>query len=243
MERDLTVLDPMGWEAVKKSLNQRVVIVREKLLRSKKNRVWAVETDVRPVIVKRSLSGKAGTEFEMLVRARSAGLDVPLPLMISNDYIVMEYLAGDSCELMINHMFSAETARNLGIWLARFHSVMGDADKKVAMNDAVLSNFIVSDGRVYGFDLEDSSVGDPLDDLGQLTSSILGSEPYFTPIKFDLCYRLLESYEMRTGSNVRESVRPYAAKHLKQSAQNKPIFRRTYADVADSIIKGWPKLA
>ncbi len=60
MLSDLTVFDALGWEAVKEALNQRVVLGPVRLIPSRRNRVWVVETDVRPVIVKRSLSGRCG---------------------------------------------------------------------------------------------------------------------------------------------------------------------------------------
>lgn len=240
---DLTTIDTMGWEALRKALNQRVVISSVRLLPSRVNRVWIVETNVRPVVVKRSLSGRSDREFESLVLAKSAGLDVPYPLFKEGDYIVEEYLPGESCEVMINHMFNREAAEAIGKFLARFHSSFRHDGATRIMADAVLSNFIFHEGRVFGVDLENSAFGNELDDLGQASASMLGSEPYFTPMKFDLCLKMLRAYESATGTSVRESVRPFISRYLRFDAKRKPLFRRTLVLAAKSLERGWPELA
>ena len=240
---DLTTLDPLAWDALKKALNQRVVIGHIRLLPSRRNRVWVVETDVRPVVVKRFLSGRCGHEFETLLQARLAGLDVPYPLWSDGTHLVTEYVAGDPCELMINHMFSNVAAEAMGTWLAQFHSRLREGDMVKIIADAVLSNFIFVHDRVYGVDLEDSRVGDPLDDVGQLAANILGSEPLFTPVKFDLCLQMIRSYGRVSGQDIVEKARPHVAKHLKLDARNKPLFRRTLVSAAKSLERGWPRLA
>lgn len=243
MAGDLTALDSYGWDALKKSLNQRLVLSRIRLVPSKRNRVWVAETDVRPVVVKQSLSGRAGNEFEQLLIARKAGIEVPYPLFMEGEYLVLEYVQGDTCDTMINHLFSFEAAERIGIWLARFHEKMPSDDLRIIRGDSVLSNFVFSEGKIFGLDFEDSGPGDPLDDLGQIGASILGNEPFFTPIKFDLCIRLIESYGREARSDVVELVRPYVSKHLRLGAKTRPLFRRTFASAAKSIERGWPDLA
>jgi tRNA A-37 threonylcarbamoyl transferase component Bud32 len=243
MSSDLTALDSYGWEAIRKCLNQRVVMVKAQLVPSNDNRVWIVETDVRPVVVKLFLSGRCGEEFESLVRARQAGVDVPLPLHTEGDYMVMEYISGEPCDWLINKMFSSPAAAGIGSWLADFHEKLGTRDRPVVMADAVLPNFVMKDKRVFGMDLEKSGPGDPLEDLGQMCSSILASEPFFTPIKFDLCMQMLLSYEKKLGVEAVESVRPFVAKCLRISAQSRPLFRRTFLKAAEALEIAWPKLA
>lgn len=243
MAHDLTALDSPGWNALRNALNQRLVLVNEKLIPSRRNRVWVVETDVRPVILKRSLSGRAENEFECLLKARDGGLDVPFPLYRSGDYMVLEYVAGERCDSLINHLFSAEAAEKLGIWLAKFHQEFGRDNSQSIMADAELTNFQLCDGRVFGMDLEDSCVGEPMEDVGQLIASILGSEPVFTPIKFDLCMRLLESYEKESGMEAVESARPFVSKHLRLAAATRQLFKKTLLEAARSIEYGWPRLA
>lgn len=243
MAQDLTTLDSPGWDALRNALNQRVVLVNERLIPSRRNRVWVVETDVRPVILKRSLSGRAENEFGALLRAREKGLDVPFPLHRSGDYMVIEYVPGERCDSLINHMFSVEAAEKLGSWFAKFHLEFGDETSQAIMADADLTNFQMWDRKVYGMDLEDSGVGDAMDDLGQLIASILGSEPVFTPIKFDLCMKLLESYEKESGMEAVESARPFVSKHLRVGATTRPLFRKTLLEAARSLEYGWPRLA
>ncbi len=243
MLSDPTALDPLGWEALKNSLNQRVVVGRVQFVPSKRNRVWIVETDVRPVVVKRFFTGKADNEFEMLLRSRNAQMNCPLPLAKSGDYLVTEYVSGEGCESLINHMFSMAAAEKIGRWLAQFHSRLKEGDRHVIMTDAVPSNFIMSGGELFGLDLEDSGRGDPLDDVGRMAASFLDSDPIFTPVKFDLCLRMIESYERESGTQAKEVVRRYVAKHLQFDAKNRPLFRRTLVAAAMSIEKSWPELA
>lgn len=243
MPEDFTVLDSFAWETVKKALNQRVVISSARLMSSRINRVWVVETDVRPVVVKRFLSGKSGNEFESLLVAKGAGLDVPYPLCKEREYLVTEYLSGESCDLLINTMFSDVAAEGIGSWLSSYHGLFSEGSSRRIMGDVSLSNFILCDGRVFGVDLEDSRIGDPLDDIGKAAASVLGSEPFFTPVKFDLCERLIRSYEKGTGREIKEVVRPYVSRHLIEDAKLKPLFRRTLRAAAKSLERGWPKLA
>ncbi len=240
---DLTAIDSFGWNALRKALNQRVVVTSARLAPSRVNRVWIVETDVRPVVVKRSLSGRSGREFEALVLAKSAGLEVPYPLYKEGDYIVEEFLPGESCEAMINHLCSPQAAEGIGLWLARFHAAFKQRDTTRVMADAVLSNFIFYEGKVFGVDLENSAFGNELDDIGQAAASILGSEPFFTPMKFDLCLRMIGAYESSSGRIIREPVRPFISRYLRFDAKRKPLFRRTLILAARSLERGWPELA
>jgi len=239
---DLTVLDPLAWEAIKSALYQRVVIGSVRFVPSKKNRVWIVETDVRPVVVKRFLTGLCANEFELLLRARSSHVDVPMPLAKSSDYLVNEYIEGETCDVLINQFFSSAASEGIGKWLARFHSRLSDGSRYWIMSDAVPANFIVSGEDIYGLDLEDSVIGDPLDDMGRMVASVLDSDPLFTPIKFDLCRKMIRSYERESGMDVMDAVRPFVSKHLQRDAKNRPLFRRTLMGAAKSLEKGWPEV-
>lgn len=243
MLTDLTALDPLGWEALKGALNQRVLIERIRFVPSRKNRVWIIETNVRPVVVKRFLTGKCGNEFELLLRARNARLDTPLPLAKSGDYLVSEFVPGETCDVLINQMFSATASEGIGQWLARFHAGLGDGGRYWIMSDAVPANFVLSGEDIYGLDLEDSSIGDPLEDVGRMAASMLDTDPLFTPLKFDLCRRMIRSYERQSHVDIIEDVRPFIAKHLQLDAKSRPLFRRTLMGAAKSLEKGWPALA
>lgn len=243
MLSDFTALDSMAHEALKNALNRRVVVNGVKLMPSAVNRVWIVETDVRPVIVKRFFSGKAGVEFETLLRARSKGLAVPLPYWRDGEYVVEEYVEGEGCGRLINQMFRSDTAEMIGTWLAEFHSALREDDVCLVVGDVGLEDFISSEGRVFCVDLEDAGPGDPIEDLGGISARILGSEPFFTPIKFELCNRLISSYERAAGAQAKESVRSHISRRLRADARRKPLFRRTLIAAAKALDRGWPELA
>lgn len=239
---DFTALDSLGFEALKNALNQRVVVNKVTLLPSSVNRVWVVETNVRPVIVKRFFTDKAGVEFETLLRARTRGVSVPFPLWKDKEYLVEEYIEGEGCDRLINHLFRSDIAEKIGIWLAGFHAGLVDERGNTILGDASLSNFIGSEEGVFCVDLEDSRLGAPIEDVGHVSACILGSEPFFTPIKFDLCLRLISSYEKASGTDVREQVRPYISMRLRSDARKKPLFRRTLVAAAKGLERGWPEL-
>jgi hypothetical protein len=140
-------------------------------------------------------------------------------------------------------MASQSAAEAIGAFMAGFHTAFRCDGSTRLMADAVLSNFIFFDGKVYGVDLENSAIGNELDDLGQAAASILGTEPFFTPMKFDLCIRMLRAYEAHTGMTVRENVRPFISRYLRFDAKRKPLFRRTLILAAKSLERGWPELA
>ncbi|MBN1677331.1 MAG: hypothetical protein JW880_02215 [Candidatus Thermoplasmatota archaeon] len=242
MLSDFTALDSLGFEALKNALNQRVVVNKVTLLPSGVNRVWVVETNVRPVVVKRFFTGKAGTEFETLLRARARGIFVPLPFWKDKEYIVEEYIEGEGCDRLINHLFRFDIADKIGTWLADFHERLLDDRGHTILGDAILSNFICSEQNLFCVDLEDARLGAPVEDLGQVSACILGSEPFFTPIKFDLCLRLLSSYENASGTDVKEQVRPHISKRLRSDARKKPLFRRTLVAAARGLERGWPEI-
>jgi len=242
MLEDATALDSLGWEVLKKALNQRVVAGRPKFVPSNVNRVWIVETDVRPVVVKRFLSGKCDVEFEALLQARTAGIAVPYPLAKEGEYLVSEFMAGENCDVLIHKMVSSSAAEGLGRWLAGFHIKMSSEGTRRIMHDAVPSNFVMNEGVVHGFDLEDTRSGDPLEDVGKLAAAIIGNEPFFTPIKFDLCLQMLRSYGNCVGTDIVDESRMYVSKHLQLDARRKPLFRRTIVRAAKAIEKGWPPI-
>jgi tRNA A-37 threonylcarbamoyl transferase component Bud32 len=239
---DFTALDSLAFEALKNALNRRVVVNSVRLVPSVVNRVWVVETDVRPVVVKRFFSGKAGVEFETLLRVRPRGLPVPLPYWKDGEYLVEEYVEGEGCDRLINQMFRSDVAEMIGAWLAGFHSALREDDRDIVVGDVALGDFIVSEGRVFCVDLEDTGPGDPIEDLGGLSARILGSEPFFTPIKFELCSRLITSYENASGTDARERVRPHISRRLRADARRKPLFRRTLVAAAKGLDRGWPEL-
>lgn len=243
MIEDATALDSYGWEALRKALNQRVVAGRPRFVPSKVNRVWVVETNVRPVVIKRFLSGKCDNEFEALLQARMSGLDVPYPLAKEGEYLVTEYLPGESCEVLIHKMFSGEAAIGLGLWLAEFHERMSAPGSPRIMGDTSPANFILDGGRVYGFDLEDTGPGDFMDDIGMLAAAIIGNEPFFTPIKFDICLKMIRSYGDASGTDIVERSKGYVSKHLQIDARKKPLFRRIIVRAAQALEKGWPDIA
>jgi len=242
MLTDFTALDSLAFDALKKALNQRLVVNRATLIPSAVNRIWVVETDVRPVVVKRFFSGKAGIEFEMLLRARSKGVPVPLPFWKEGEYLVEEYIEGEGCDRLINQMFRSDIAEKIGRWLADFHAKVKDDRGHTILGDATLSNFISSEGSIFCVDLEDARPGEPVEDLGDMSACILGSEPFFTPIKFDLCMRMISSYEQASGTDMKERVRPYVSSHLRADARRKPLFRRTLVAAAKGLERGWPEL-
>ena len=59
--------------------------------------------------------------------------------------------------------------------------------------DSTLRNFILTD-RIWGVDFEESRMGKVIEDIAEICTSILSTDPMFTSEKFQLCGIFLESY-------------------------------------------------
>lgn len=170
----------------------------EGLLYSKKNRVYKARCGGCLCILKWFRpQGEADWEFSILTKAHGQRLRVPRPLNLwPGRAILMEYIPGENLCDLLNERPSPKLARSLAEWYAAFHRAFTQADGKVLLKgDSILRNFIWQPESLWGIDFEESRPGDPAEDIGEITCSILSTDPMFTREKILLCRFLIDHYQ------------------------------------------------
>lgn len=196
---------------------------------SRKNRVFRASLDGEIVIVKihQENGVRVEREFSVMDRAFKKGLSVPRPIALRDFGILMELVDGESAGSVFDSLWQetsesadlvmgrADFVRSVSNWLADFHRAF---DFSLSRGDSVLKNFIVTRDGLTGIDFEEAVEGDPLNDLGQVCSYVLSTDPMFTDSKFQCAKDISSSYWRDAGmdrsgeisSKVAESLRYYS---------------------------------
>jgi tRNA A-37 threonylcarbamoyl transferase component Bud32 len=175
----------------------------QKQFTSKKNTVGYVLLNGQARILKWYVPGlkkNMDIEYEILKKG-SSELSMPVPLEKDeeNHVLMMSYIVGDNvCDLVNDPRISFEEKKQviglLAEWLAKFHTAFKSEKGFCIRGDASLRNFILSRGRIYGVDFEESRTGKPMEDVAGICASILSTDPMFTDEKFHLCQHFLDMY-------------------------------------------------
>jgi tRNA A-37 threonylcarbamoyl transferase component Bud32 len=197
---------------------------------SRKNRVFKTKYAGEVCVAKifsEELRGRERSEFSILKICSKNGVRVPKPIKLLDGAILMELIDGANVADLFDSYWSIDPSggsvrRELSMllgavaeWLSQFHSA---SNFKLARGDAILRNFVLKGGEVWGMDFEEAQVGDPLADVGQTCSNILGLEPKFVPLKFELSRDFASAYWKLSGKDradelpakVAEALRHYA---------------------------------
>jgi tRNA A-37 threonylcarbamoyl transferase component Bud32 len=206
---------------------------------SRKNNVVKIVKDGNTHVVKVFVGERlplSQKEYDMLVACTSRGLSVPTPLRISDGMVMMSFVDGVNAGDVFDSISSGSSpnwseskealslVNGLSSWLASFHRAF---EWKTRRGDSILRNFIVSSGRVYGIDFEESRPGDPLADLGEACAWALSTDPMFTSQKLDFARNLVSSYSRFCGQDVSKSVPNMVADALEYYAR----FRRDNSEM------------
>jgi tRNA A-37 threonylcarbamoyl transferase component Bud32 len=182
---------------------------------SRKNKVSKVLLDGKELVEKVYAADRARlatTEYDVLLHCIREGVAVPEPVELRNGSIVMKLVAGDNLSALferseVRHERSATSSDalrdGLASWLASFHRSYGF---RFCRGDCILRNFIMSGDRLYGLDFEEAHEGDPLEDIGQLWTSILRLRPSFTRERFAFASAVTRAYWKLTGAERADSL-------------------------------------
>ena len=175
----------------------------QKQFKSKKNTVGYVVLNGQARILKWYVPGlkkNMDTEYEILKKG-SLELSMPLPLEkdTENYVLVMSYIVGENVSDLINDQRvpfeeKKQVIDQLAEWLVKFHTLFKSEEGFRIRGDPSLRNFILSRGRLYGVDFEESRIGKPVEDVAGICGSILSTDPMFTDEKYQLCQQFLETY-------------------------------------------------
>ncbi|MEM0492760.1 MAG: hypothetical protein QXS02_02200 [Candidatus Thermoplasmatota archaeon] len=174
-------------------------------------------------------------EYQVLNEASSA-LTVPKPLYKDNfrNYIIMSYIPGRNLCDVINDDGTALNIKKkyvdmLGGWLYTFHKFFNNKNRFRIRGDAILRNFIIND-KIYGLDFEESHIGKPVEDLAEICSSFLTTDPMFTDEKFYLASLFIESYikraEWKIEDDINQEISHALLKKIKRRPKDKEIISK-----------------
>jgi len=179
-------------------------VLIQKRFESKKNTVAYVVSNGQPRILKWFVPGlKQNMDIEYNVLKKGfSDLPIPSPLEkdTENNVLVMSYIMGENvCDIVNDPRMVLEEKQKvvhlLADWFVHFHTFFKTEDSFRLRGDATLKNFILSRGRIWGVDFEESRIGKPSEDLATLCVSLLSTDPMFTDDKFQLCQIFLDAYQ------------------------------------------------
>jgi tRNA A-37 threonylcarbamoyl transferase component Bud32 len=215
----------------------------QKQFKSKKNTVGYVVLNGQARILKWYVPGlkkNMDTEYEILKKG-SLELAMPLPLEkdTENYVLVMSYIVGENvCDLINDQRVPFEEKKQvidqLADWLVKFHRLFKSEEGFRIRGDPSLRNFILSRGRIYGVDFEESRIGKPVEDIAGICGSILSTDPMFTDEKYQLCQQFLDTYRRSVAWPV-ENVNAEIAYALLERIQWRPKDEELLRKVAAKI--------
>ena len=154
--------------------------------------------------------------------------------------IFMEYIQGKNVCDIINdpQIFISKKEQalyQLTQWLITYHSLFSKNKEFTIHGDAHLRNFIINKS-IIGLDFEESTKGNPFEDIAALCVSILTTDPIFTDEKINLCHYFANTYFNKCSEN-QESFQPYFQSSINlvfNRRNNNEKLKDTYQKAYDS---------
>jgi tRNA A-37 threonylcarbamoyl transferase component Bud32 len=176
-------------------------IIQEKL-KSKKNTVAYVTINDKPRVLKWFVPGfkkQMINEYKILNLA-SSKLNIPkiFDFDDENNVLCMNFIIGENLSDIINSEDTSYSEKQrliilLAKWFLEFHNFFKKNNEFIIRGDSNLRNFIFTD-KIWGVDFEEARIGNPVEDIAGLCSSILSSDPMFTKEKYELCRKFINAY-------------------------------------------------
>ncbi len=196
-------------------------------LPSKKNQVALVRDGDELGILKVFADPETGAtqrEREGLVRAREAGVAVPMVRGIWYSRIMLlEYIEGTNLgDLTPRELIDVAPA--LARWFARLHQIEGGpGNTSFIRGDSILRNFVLMPrGGIAGVDLEEWEWGDPARDLGEVVASALTMDPPFTREAILMARRLHREYTLMAPNPGNARLQRETLDALDRMAERRP---------------------
>lgn len=185
-------------------------IVIQKSFKSKKNTVAYVTIDNKPRVLKFFVPGlKENMEKEYQILEKGKKLNIPNVYKKDdkNNFLTMNYIAGENlCDVINDKKTTFKEKKRLmellAEWFNNFHNHFKIDEEFFIRGDSNLRNFILND-QIWGLDLEETRKGQPTEDIADLCSSILTTDPMFTNEKYSLCKKLITSYVEKAPGRVK----------------------------------------
>ena len=201
---------------INKNIKYKNVLVQKNFY-SKKNTVSYVIYNDKPRIFKWFAPGfKKQMENEVNILKKGTS-DLNMPTVYEkdedNNLLIMSYIPGKNvCDIINNENesfnYKTKIIVKIAVWLKNFHEYFKFDDKYIIRGDSILRNFILSD-KLWGVDFEESIIGRKVEDISDICTSIITTNPMYTDEKYKLCKIFLESYSnlyMYNFENIREEI-------------------------------------
>lgn len=184
-----------------KSIKYKNSIIQKKF-HSKKNTVAYVIFNNKPRILKWFAPGfrnQMNNEFHVLKKG-SSKLKIPIAYEKDNinNVIIMNYIPGKNlCDIINDDNENSENKEKiiikLAFWFKRFHEFYKTNNQNYIRGDSNLRNFIFTD-NIWGLDFEEFRIGNIDEDIANICTSILTTDPKYTNEKYTLCRLFIKSY-------------------------------------------------
>jgi tRNA A-37 threonylcarbamoyl transferase component Bud32 len=186
---------------INKNMKYKNILIQKKFY-SKKNTVSYVIYNDKPRILKWFAPGfkkQMKNEFKILNKGISK-LNMPTVYEMDedNNLLIMSYIPGKNvCDIINNenesYDYKTKIIIKLAVWLKNFHEHFKSDNTYNLRGDSILRNFILTD-RLWGVDFEESRIGKIEEDISDICTSIITTDPMYTDDKYKLCKIFLESY-------------------------------------------------
>ena len=130
-----------------------------------------------------------------------------------NNVLITSYIIGENlCDIINNEDTSINEKQRLMIllaeWFFNFHNHFKSNNNYIIRGDSILRNFIFTD-KIWGVDFEESRKGNIEEDISDICTSILTTNPMYIDEKYKLCKIYLESYSksyMLKYENIKKEI-------------------------------------
>ncbi len=205
---------------------------------SRKNAVYLVDRSGWRLVLKVYGNDRRMNEERVLRSALKAGIRVPEIIEAGENALLLEFVPGRLANDYLGTGREHDVAMEVAGWLGGFHRAFRSGDRVLLKSDAILKNFIVSDG-VYGIDFELSRMGLPEEDVGEALAYILDAHPMFSEDKLGLCREFMERYEAISGIALK-GVDAFVARSLREAAMFRPAQHELLMRKASEIEESRP---
>ncbi len=181
-----------------------------KIFKSKKNTVYLITLNGKQCVLKiYSQDSESRITNELNLLSFSKGYYAK-PEILSFDlnqrFILMTYITGENiCDLINDNTIpfekKSEIIQRLAIWFFHFHKSHSQNCNYLIHGDANLRNFIYNE-KIVGLDFEETHIANPIEDIANICTSILTTDPQYTIEKKELQQHFIKSYKKYSNLNM-----------------------------------------
>jgi len=232
-------VNPVITENIDFKILKDLEVYEKTRLPSKRNEVFKFTTNEKTFAVKRYSEKRAPHEYHTLKLVHEKGLQVPKPLVLIDDNVLItEFIEGSNLCDQLNSTLDITYSSRLANWFFRLHSSFRRNHFSMVKSESILRNFLDSGQGLFGLDFEFSHYGDPLRDIGEMCASIMDTHPMFTDEKLKICKELIHSYNNQMGEQSSHDITCWIAKALEKTGIQRPRQKKILKEKANEIRRG-----